>query len=233
MNFKKILLFSQIYIHIVFIIGLVYLPLSFSLPTIIFCQIIFVGLCGTVFYHRVIAHKNPIKPWIEKILLMLSWLGTSGSAIAWAGTHRKHHRFTDTNRDPHSPVHHGIFKTYWYSSGDHDIIRYIPDLFRKPWYVFQHQNYFKVLLILHLLFLLFLPLTWYWACLVTPAFLMWFAGSTVNVFCHDSAGPKNIGILGLIHAGEGWHKNHHISPGNPNFNHPLDWGYKLFNMIKI
>jgi len=232
MNFKKILLFSQIYIHLAFIAGLFYLPLILTIPTIVVCQIIFVGLCGTVFYHRVVTHKNPVKPAIEKILLMLSWLGTSGSAIAWAGTHRKHHRFSDTEKDPHCPVHHGIIKSYWYSSGNEDIIRYVPDLTRKKLYVFQHKYYFQVLLALHVSLLLFLPVEFYWACLIVPGFLMWSGGSIINIFCHDKIGPKNVTILGLLTAGEGWHKNHHEQPANSSFRHPADWGYKLYNMIK-
>ena len=232
MNFKLQLLIAQIYIHLAFLGGLVYLPFAFSIPIIIFCQIIFVGLCGTVFYHRVVAHKNPVRPWIEKTLLLLSWIGVSGSAVAWAGTHRKHHRFTDTDRDPHSPMHHGIIKSYWYSSGNEDIIRYVPDLIRNKWYVFQHKYYFQALFGLHLIAVFVLPLQIYWACLIVPGFLMWFAGSTINVFCHDKNGSKNLSLLGFLHGGEGWHKNHHEEPANPNFRHPADWGYKLYNIIR-
>ena len=105
MDLRISLLITQIYIHIIFFAGLVLLPLSFSLPTIIVCQIIFVGLCGTVFYHRVVTHKHAIKPIIEKVLIFLSWIGASGSAIGWAGTHRMHHKYSDTIQDPHSPKH--------------------------------------------------------------------------------------------------------------------------------
>lgn len=233
MNLRLQLLISQIYIHIIFLYGILNFPVSNTIPVIIICQIIFVGLCGTVFYHRIVAHKNTVRPWIEKILLLLSWLGLSGSAIAWAGNHRKHHRFSDTEKDPHSPFHHGKFKTYWFSSGSEDIIRYVPDLLRKKWYIFQHKYYFKILLATHLILFTCLPLFWYWTILIVPAFLMWFAGSTINVFGHDNNGPRNISLLGIIHAGEGWHKNHHLSPSNPNFNHPLDWGFKLYNIIKV
>jgi stearoyl-CoA desaturase (delta-9 desaturase) len=166
------LLLIQIYAHILFLVGLVLLSATISIPTIIISQIIYVGICGTAFFHRTVSHKNKINPTIEKILILLSWVGMSGSALAWAGTHRKHHRYTDTEKDPHSPKYHGRLRTYWYSSGAGDIIRYVPDLLRKPWYLFQHKYYFKVLLVLHTLGLLFLSFTYYWALLIVPAFLM-------------------------------------------------------------
>lgn len=233
MDFRKYLLATQIYIHVAFIIGLFSLPIVVSIPTILIAQIIFVGLCGTVFFHRVVAHKNKIHPVTEKILILLSWIGASGSAVAWAGTHRMHHRFSDSERDPHSPKYHGKIKAYWMSSGDSSIVRYVPDLLRNNWYVFQHKNYFKVLTLLHVFGLIFLPLSFYWMILVVPAFLMWFAGSTINVFCHDDAGPRNISLLGYLHAGEGWHRNHHEQPANFSFRHPGDWGAMIYNMIRL
>ncbi len=232
MDFKKTLLGVQIYVHLVFLAGLFYVPWPLSIATIIMSQIIYVGLCGTVYYHRVVAHKNPIIPWIENGLLFLSWIGASGSAIAWAGTHRKHHRYVDTEKDPHCPKYVGVLRAYWYSSGGDDIVRYAPDLLRKPLYLFQHKYYFLFLLIAHGLGLLVLSFQMYWAFLVVPAFLMWFAGSTVNVFCHDKNGPINIPLLGVIHAGEGWHSNHHQNPTNGSFQHWSDWGQYLFKLIR-
>lgn len=232
MDFRKYLFSIQVYIHIFFIIGLFLFPWYIIVPTILINQIIFVGLCGTVFFHRITAHKNKINPIVEKILIILSWIGASGSALGWAGTHRMHHRFSDTEKDPHSPKHVGKLKAYWFSSGDSSVIRYVPDLLRNPWYMFQHKHYFKVLIALHILGLMFLPLVVYWIILVVPAFLMWFAGSSINVFCHDDVGPRNISLLGLLHAGEGWHKNHHDNPQSPKFNQKWDWGSWIYGVIK-
>ena len=232
MNQRLTLLLIQIYIHILFFVGLFLLPLTFSLAVIVACQIIFVGLCGTVYYHRVVTHKNPIKPLIEKILLFLSWIGCSGSAMAWAATHRMHHRYSDTENDPHSPKHAGKLKTYWWSSGSKKSIRYVPDLLRKPLYVWQHAHYFKLLLVYHVLGLIFLPLSMYWALCVVPGFCMWFAGSMTNIFGHDENGPVNNNLMGYAFAGEGWHKNHHDFGSSIQFNKHGDWGYMIYRLIK-
>jgi len=232
MNSRKLLLILQILIHCGFFAGLFFVNVYWAIFTILICYIIFVGACGTVLFHRVITHKNKINPLIEKILLVLSTIGVSGSAIGWAGTHRMHHRFSDTLKDPHSPQHSGIIKTYWYSSGGPEIIRYVPDLLRKPLYLFQHRYYFQLLLTFHAIVLLTCPLIWYWSICIVPAFLMWFAGSTVNCLGHDDNGPINSDIMGLLFAGEGWHKNHHDNPSNPNFNNKYDLGNLIYKMIK-
>lgn len=231
MNFRHTLLAAQVYIHICFIAGMVLLPLGLTTPIILISHLVFVGLCGTVYYHRVMAHKIAINPKLESALMWLSWVGCSGSVLAWVGTHRKHHRYQDTPKDPHSPHHSGFLKTYWWSSGVEDTIRYVPDLLRKSMYVWQHKFYFQVIAAAHIVGLVMLPWWAYWAFLVCPAFLMWFSGSMVNVFSHDRQGPRNSFLLGVLFAGEGWHKNHHDDAGNPNFGHRLDWGFSIFKWI--
>lgn len=233
MTFKKTLLLSQIYIHILFIIGLMILPWNMSIPVIIISQIIYVWICGTLFFHRTVSHRNEIHPVIENTLLIMSWLGVVSSAIAWAGVHRKHHRFSDTLKDPHSPIMLGKFRAYCQlSDNDSDVIKYVPDLLRRPMYVFQHKYYFVVLFTIHLMGLIFLPLTWYWALLVVPGFLMWFGGSMINIFCHDKNGPKNVALLAVINGGEGWHKNHHSDPSNTSFGNWFDLPGKLHNLLR-
>jgi stearoyl-CoA desaturase (delta-9 desaturase) len=233
MTYKQKLIATQVYIHIAFIAGLIILPWYITIPTIILSQIVYAGLCGTVFFHRVSSHKNSINSVIEKVLILLSWLGATSSALAWSGSHRKHHRFSDTLQDPHSPIIMGKFRAYWQlSNNDSDIIRYVPDLLKKPWYVFQHKHYFIVLHAIHIVGLLLLPLHIYWMLLIVPAFLMWFSGSMVNCFCHDNTGPTNSLLFSILMVGEGMHKNHHEAPSSPNFGHSTDMGYQLYKFIK-
>lgn len=210
-----------------------YVPLQMVIPALIIAQIIFVGFCGTVLFHRTVAHKNKVNPYIEKGLLLLSWVGATSSAVAWAGAHRKHHRYSDTDKDPHSPILLGKFNAYWQlSNNNKDLIKYVPDLLRNPWYVFQHKHYFKVLLGLHLSSIILLPYNYYYCLLIIPGFLMWFSGSMINIFCHNKKGPTNNLLLGLFVGGEGWHKNHHEDPANPSFRHVFDWGGKIHSLIK-
>ena len=233
MSFYTKLILVQIYIHIMFLFGFFIADWYAILLSLLINQILFVGICGTVLFHRISAHKNKINQTLENSLVVLSWLGATSSAMAWAGGHRKHHRYSDTNKDPHSPIILGKFKAYWqWSDNSKDLLKYVPDLLRRKVYVFQHKYYFVVLATIHIISYLLLPLQYYWAILIVPGFLMWFNGSLINIFCHNHTGPVNNTVLGLLVAGEGWHKNHHDYPASPSFNHKLDWGGKIFLLLK-
>ena len=62
------------------------------------------GLGITVGYHRLFTHRSfkTSRP-VRAILAVLGSMAVEGSAIEWAATHRKHHRFSDLPGDPHSP----------------------------------------------------------------------------------------------------------------------------------
>lgn len=231
MNFKTLLLF-QIYIHIFFVVGLIQFVSLSNILIILLFHIIFSGLCGTVFYHRVVTHKNLIKSFFENLLLILSTIGMSGSALAWAATHRQHHKFSDTEKDPHSPKYKGYLRTYWYSSAGPWSIRYVPDLLRNKKYLFQHNYYFHINILYHLIIFITTPIEIYWLLCIVPGFLMWFTGSIINCFSHATTGPINNTILGILTLGEGWHKNHHNQASNIRFNSNLDLGYFLYKLIK-
>lgn len=228
---KVQLLLIQIYVHIFFLVGIYMLDWQQIISTLIICQILFAGLCGTVFYHRIVTHKNQINKTCEKILMTISWAGASGSLIAWAATHRLHHRFSDTEKDPHSPIYRNKFLIYWWASAAEGSIRLVPDLLRNQWFLFQHRYYFKILILYHVMGLTLLPLQIYWTIAIVPAFCMWFTGGMTNMFGHNKYGPTNNKILGLLTMGEGWHSNHHHSPQSVKFHQTWDLGYYLYKLL--
>lgn len=233
MNTRLTLLIAQIYVHIIFLIGLAIMPIHISIMALIVTHLIFVGLCGTVYYHRIVSHRNNIHPLLEKILMFISWLGASGSVIGWAATHRAHHRYSDTDRDPHNPRIHGIIKTYWWSSAGESSIRFVPDLLRNKLYLWQHKYYFIGLIIVHLLVGTLCDFSTYWLICIVPAFMMWFAGSMINILSHDSNGPRNNTTMAILFAGEGWHKNHHDTAASPKFGSKFDLGHRIYQIISF
>jgi stearoyl-CoA desaturase (delta-9 desaturase) len=57
-------------------------------------------------FHRLLSHRSYKAPaWWEYVGTVIGTLGGVGSSIAWVAIHREHHRFVDTERDPHSPMH--------------------------------------------------------------------------------------------------------------------------------
>src|ERR1700675_2429730 len=68
-------------------------------------------LATSIYLHRGLAHRaltlHPIADFFFRIIL---WITTGQERRQWVGVHRKHHAFTDTEKDPHSPLVHGFWK---------------------------------------------------------------------------------------------------------------------------
>jgi fatty-acid desaturase len=60
-----------------------------------------------IFYHRYFAHNSfECHPLLAKFFTIWAVLGGHGHPIAWRGVHTGlHHAFSDTEKDPHSPIH--------------------------------------------------------------------------------------------------------------------------------
>src|SRR5687768_17101601 len=55
-------------------------------------------------YHRLFTHRGFKAPtWLQYILATCGALALQSGPIAWVTTHRIHHAFTETEKDPHSP----------------------------------------------------------------------------------------------------------------------------------
>src|SRR5271169_880010 len=62
-------------------------------------------LVTTVFMHRCLAHRAfVLSPGARAAGRVLTWVLTGMKPREWVAVHRKHHAFTDTERDPHSPI---------------------------------------------------------------------------------------------------------------------------------
>ncbi|KAG6581939.1 palmitoyl-monogalactosyldiacylglycerol delta-7 desaturase, chloroplastic-like [Cucurbita moschata] len=70
------------------------------------------GVLGiTLSYHRNLAHRSfKLPKWLEYSFAYLGVQAFQGDPIDWVSTHRYHHQFVDTERDPHSPL-----EGFWFS----------------------------------------------------------------------------------------------------------------------
>ena len=105
--------------------------------------IMMLGVCAC--YHRMLSHKSFETTRSMKIfMLWCSALSGQGSPIFWATIHRGyHHRYTDQELDPHSPIH-GFWNSYilWMfkiKDGDHNT-KYVVDLLRDKDVMFFHTT---------------------------------------------------------------------------------------------
>lgn len=62
------------------------------------------GLGITVGYHRLFTHRSfKTTRTLRALFAVLGSMAVEGSVIEWVSTHRKHHSFSDSVGDPHSP----------------------------------------------------------------------------------------------------------------------------------
>ncbi|MBJ7330813.1 MAG: acyl-CoA desaturase [Solirubrobacteraceae bacterium] len=104
------------------------------------------GFGITVGYHRLLTHRAfETTRGLKYTWAILGSLALEGPVIAWVADHRKHHAFTDTDGDPHSPHGHGegvsgvikgLFHAHvgwlWLEHGRADWNRYAKDLMEDP-----------------------------------------------------------------------------------------------------
>jgi stearoyl-CoA desaturase (Delta-9 desaturase) len=69
-----------------------------------------IGLGITVGFHRLLTHRSfKTYAWLRGLLAILGSAAIEGPVISWVADHRKHHRYSDEEGDPHSPhVDHGV-----------------------------------------------------------------------------------------------------------------------------
>lgn len=175
----------------------------------------------TAGYHRYFAHRSyrASRP-VQFVLAVMGTMAVQKGPLWWAAHHRAHHRFSDTERDVHSPQ-----KGFWwshvswilcdrYKKADLNLVRDLvafPELrllerFQGvgPWILAGASL-----------------LIGGWSGLVFGFFgstvLLWHVTFTINSLSHTfgtrryATGDtsRNNPLLAVLTFGEGWHNNHH------------------------
>lgn len=218
------------------------------------------GLGVTVGYHRLISHRAFSCPkFVEYFWVLAGYLAFEGSPIWWATIHRAHHRYSDTELDPHSPRVMG-FKyahTGWMSRETYlphmDPQLQAKDLIKDPLYRFLEQDghWYRahtLCFAIGLLVRLAILLVFGWV----PALASLLSGLAVlqiplmlNVACHipkwgyknyaTTDDSVNVWWVAVLAMGEGWHNNHHASPGSAKSGirpHEFDFSWLVIRAMK-
>src|SRR5688500_6915388 len=62
----------------------------------------------TVGFHRLFVHRSfETYSWIKVIFIILGSMAVQGPMLKWVAMHRRHHQYSDTANDPHSPQYGG------------------------------------------------------------------------------------------------------------------------------
>ncbi|MCS7316849.1 MAG: fatty acid desaturase, partial [Candidatus Dojkabacteria bacterium] len=184
---------------------------------------------------RYFSHKSFKTKRIYKLLgLFFGSFNLSGPVIPWVAVHREHHRYADTENDPHNPTLKGKIFVHFFPYFYIPNLSYAKDLLLDKDCILQNKYYFLFhFSILSLLFVV--PFEWMFSFLFCPFVLTWNIGNLTNSFLHKEHGPINNKVLSFLIGGEGSHENHHKFPKRDCFNDKIfyDLGYWLFiNHIK-
>ena len=199
----------------------------------IFCTIFFTFflLMGvTVGMHRLFCHASfrTSRFW-NVVLAYLGTLALYGSTVQWAAMHITHHRYADTDKDPH---YTGLRYLLWKKNRKTEFNRKVLiRLYRQPLHRFLHRYYALVVAATVLALLLISP----WAlvfCYLVPLGWLHLVGSLHQVFAHGKKGPRNLPLLEvlLFTGGEWLHQEHHNHPRNTSFGR-LDAGRYFIRLI--
>ena len=194
----------------------------------VLCAALYVGrmFLITAGYHRYFAHRSYK---MGRVPQFLTALGATTAAqkgpLWWAGHHRIHHRFTDTDGDVHSPrdgfwwSHVGWILSRRYKDTDVDAIR---DFAAYPELRLLDKFHWVGPWVLGVVCLI----VGGWGGLIIGFFLstvlLWHGTFIVNSLAHvfgrrRFATPdtsRNSLFVALVTGGEGWHNNHHYLPAS-------------------
>ena len=194
---------------------------------IVAAALYFVRMFGiTGIYHRYFSHRTfRTSRAMQFVFAILAASSAQRGPLWWAANHREHHRTSDTEGDPHSPLRVGFFRAHagWFMSSRWFETNYkrIGDFAKFPELVWLNRfdNVVPITLALTLFlcggFDLFI-----WGFVISTT-LLFHATASINSLAHlfgkrryetGDASRNNL-WLALITLGEGWHNNHHQHMG--------------------
>ncbi len=195
-----------------------------DLTAVILCAALYVVrmFAITAGYHRYFSHRSyKTGRAFRFFLAVLGCTAMQKGPLWWAAHHRHHHKFSDTDADPHSPVKRGFWWSHlgWVLAPDYNDTDWaaIKDWSKYPELVWLNRLHWVPPLLLGVVIWLLLG----WSALVVGLFvstvLLWHGTFLVNSLCHvfgkrryqTTDASRNNWLVALLTLGEGWHNNHH------------------------
>jgi stearoyl-CoA desaturase (Delta-9 desaturase) len=173
-------------------------------------------------YHRYFSHRSfKTSRAFQFLLGLLGTTSTQKGPLWWASGHRRHHKFSDTPDDLHSPKQRGFWYAHmgwWFGRKNEETdFTWVPDLARFPELKFLDRYY-------HVGVFAWMALAaalrgwngFLWGYAVSTCALM-HGTFAINSLAHVYGSrryetgdtSRNNWWLALATLGEGWHNNHH------------------------
>ncbi|UUU41655.1 acyl-CoA desaturase [Streptomyces sp. NBC_00162] len=196
----------------------------------------------TIGFHRYFTHGSfKAKRPLRIALAVMGSMAVEGPLVRWVADHRKHHKYSDHEGDPHSPWRFGetlpaLMKGLWWAhigwlfdEEQTDQQKYAPDLIKDPAIRRISRDFIfwtMVSLAIPPLVGGLVTMSWwgaftafFWGSLVRVALLHHVTWS-INSICH-AVGKRpfksrdrsgNVWWLAVLSCGESWHNLHHADP---------------------
>jgi stearoyl-CoA desaturase (Delta-9 desaturase) len=200
------------------------------------------GLGITVGYHRLFTHSSfKAKPALRVALAIAGSLAMEGPVVTWVADHRRHHKYSDKEGDPHSPWRYGedmkslakgllwAHVMWLFDPNQTSQEKFAPDLIAER-NIRLVSKWFPALVAVSLLAPALIGGLWsmswhgafeafFWASLVRITLLHHVTWST-NSICHTWGNTDwqsrdrsvNVAWLAIVSFGESWHNLHHADP---------------------
>lgn len=186
---------------------------------------LFKGIGDEIGAHRYFTHKSfKTSKFKENLLFVLHFFNMQGPLLSYVGIHRMHHAYTDTDKDPHTPLK-GKFKVlFWLNpiSINPSLVR---DYIKDPRFRFTSKWYYEIYIAFSLMFIALFGLVAYVYIFSFSAILGLYLNGLVNIYCHDngserdyqtgeSSQNKRSWLMKFILKGGHLHNSHHHLPSS-------------------
>ena len=211
-------------------------------------------ICVTLYLHRGQAHRGIVfAPVLEHFMRAWLWLTTGMVTKQWVAIHRKHHRFSDAEGDPHSPHVYGIGRVlfrgaglYHTASKDADMVAQYGAGTPDDW---MERNVYTAHSRLGILLMLLIDVVLFgaWGVLIwgiQMIWIPWWAAGVINGIGHwwgyrngeTKDHSRNIVPWDIVVGGECLHNNHHLDPANPRLSRrwfEFDAGWMWLGVFRL
>ena len=211
-------------------------------------------ICVTLYLHRGQAHRGIVfTPVVEHFMRFWLWLTTGMVTKQWVAIHRKHHRYSDQEGDPHTPHVYGIGRVlfkgaglYHSASKDTEMVAQYGAGTPDDWVernVYTAHSRLGIVLMLAVDVALF----GVWGVLIWGIQMIWipfWAAGVINGIGHwwgyrngeTKDHSRNIVPWDIVVGGECLHNNHHLDPANPRLSRrwfEFDAGWMWLGVFRL
>jgi fatty-acid desaturase len=197
------------------------------------------GLGITMTYHRLLTHRSfACRPKaVEYLLTMIGCCASEGGAIGWVADHRRHHAYSDTDEDAHTPRRSfGWAHMFWFMTPDISsrhtpeyYQKWTPDLNKDKVHVFLDRWHLVFPIAMFIGLYLIGGMSWLvWGGFLRTVLVLhctWLVNSATHVWGYRTYETRddstNLWWVALLTYGEGWHNNHHAHQTSAK--HGLAW----------